>query len=105
MPVSVGLSGPQSWVGSAGLQGMHLWPWHCRNALQLLKAADFLALGIPQGYSDKHCNLFTLWAPPEAHKYQQIVKILFSIVTHSLGTMDVICPISMTVCGSGFPLL
>lgn len=42
------LSCPQSWMGSAGLQGiLILWQWHCRNSLQVLKAADFLTLKVP----------------------------------------------------------
>lgn len=79
------------------------WQWHCRNSLQLLKAADFLTLWIPHGYSDNHCNLSTVWSLPEAHKYQQILEIPFSVVGHSLGTLDVTCPINMTAVALFFP--
>ena len=67
------------------------------NSLQLLKAADYLTLKMPQGYSDKCCHLSTAWSLPEARKYQRILKIQFSDVLHCLGMMNVPCPINVTV--------
>ena len=96
---------PWPHMGGTGLQVMLvLWRWRCRKFTAVIKGCRLSDAEIPEGCSDKCCHLSTAWSLPETRKYQWILKILFSDVIHSLGTMNVPCPINMTVVWLRFSL-